>query len=352
MGYAELCRDQIDTDHPIREWLDEITKEAKRSAEITGQLLAFARKQNIFPKVLDLNESVAAMLTLMRRLIGENISLTWQPGAALWMVKMDPSQVDQILANLCVNARDAMTGNGTIKLTTKNIVHDADYCAGQTEIQPGDYVVLIVSDDGCGMDMETLAQIFEPFFSTKDIGKGTGLGLATVYGIVKQNNGFIRVCSELKKGTTFNVYLPRTAKAKTSDKKSITRKVPRGKGETILLVEDERSLRITSSMLLKNLGYNVLAAESPTVALKMLDDNKSEIHLLLTDVVMPEMDGQQLAQKIRKRLPETKVLFISGYPSDVIAQQGELEMNTAFLAKPFILIDLARKVRQVIDGAI
>jgi len=351
MGYAELCADEVGKDHPIREWLDEITKEAKRSADITAQLLAFARKQTIAPKVLDLNDSVAAMLKLMRRLIGEDINLSWKPGAVLWPVKLDPSQVDQILANLCVNARDAMTGVGTITLSTENITLSADYCDDRMEALPGDYVVLVVTDDGCGMNKETLARIFEPFFSTKVVGKGTGLGLATVYGIVKQNNGFINVYSEPDKGTTFRVYLPRTVDEMVTTSKTESAPIPLGQSETILLVEDERSLRTICFIFLKDLGYNVLVAEDPATALNILKDQPGEIHLLLTDVVMPGMDGRQLAQKVRSLCPDISVLFISGYSADVMAQRGVLEKDVEFLSKPFSRTDLAIKVRQVLDGS-
>ena len=351
MGYAELCRQQVGRDHPISEWLDEIMKEALRSAEITRQLLAFARKQTIVPKVLDLNDVVAGMLKLLRRLIGEDIELAWHPGARLWPVKLDPSQVDQILANLCVNARDALAGAGSITLESENITIDKDYCAERAEAMPGDYVLLTVSDDGCGMAPETLAQIFEPFFSTKGIGQGTGLGLATVYGIVKQNRGFINVYSELGKGATFRVYLPRVMDEVVPTAVSAASEAPQGHGETILMVEDEQSLRVMGTHFLTSLGYTVLAAESPVAALELAEAHAGEIDLLLTDVVLPGMDGRQLANGMLARRSTIKVLFMSGYPADVIAQRGILEQNTAFLAKPFQRADLARKVREVLEGS-
>ncbi len=351
MGYAELCRQQVGRDHPISEWLDEIVHEALRSAEITRQLLAFARKQTIVPKVLDINDVVAGMLKLLRRLMGEDIELAWHPGARLWPVKLDPSQMDQILANLCVNARDALAGTGSITLTSENIVIDKAYCAERAEAAPGDYVLLTVSDDGCGMSPETMAQIFEPFFSTKGVGHGTGLGLATVYGIVKQNHGFINVYSELGKGATFRIYLPRVMDEVVPAVVSAVPEVPQGHGETILLVEDERSLRVMATHFLNSLGYAVLVAESPAAALELSEAHAGEITLLLTDVVLPGMDGRQLAKHMLTRRPAIKVLFTSGYPADVIAQRGVLEQNTAFLAKPFQRADLARKVREVLDGS-
>ncbi|OGV74990.1 MAG: hypothetical protein A3K19_12095 [Lentisphaerae bacterium RIFOXYB12_FULL_65_16] len=350
MGYAELCRGRIDPGHPIREWLDEITRDAERSADITRQLLAFARKQTIAPKILDLNDAVAGMLKLLRRLIGEDINLAWLPGTDLRPVRLDPSQVDQVLANLCVNARDAIAGVGKITLETGNTTLDAEYCARHADAIPGAYVFLSVSDDGCGMDRETMAQIFEPFFTTKGLGKGTGLGLATVYGIVKQNSGFIYVYSEPGQGTTFRIHLPQVAAGAVAATATSKAAVPRGRGETILLVEDEKSLRVTCGLFLEALDYKVLLAETPGEALKMVDRHPGDIHLLLTDVVMPGMDGRQLSKRISAVKPGVKVLFMSGYTADVIAQRGVLEQNTAFIGKPFKRDDLARKVRDVLEA--
>jgi len=350
MGYAELCRDKIAPDNPIREYLDEITHEAERSAEITRQLLAFARKQTIAPKILDLNDAVAGMLKLLRRLIGEDINLAWLPGLDGQMVKIDPSQVDQILANLCVNARDAIAGVGRINMETGSITVDAEFCAKHPEAIPGPYVFLAVTDDGCGMDKKTLAQVFEPFFTTKGLGKGTGLGLATVYGIVKQNNGFIYATSEPGKGTTFKIYLPEIAAETVATTDIGKAAAPRGRGETILLVEDEKSLRVTCGAFLDALGYKVMLAETPGDALKLTDQHPGDIHVLLTDVVMPGMDGRQLAQRISAVKPGVKVLFMSGYTADVIAQRGVLDEGVQFLSKPFTRDDLARKMRAVLEG--
>ncbi|MFO1491485.1 MAG: PAS domain-containing protein [Kiritimatiellia bacterium] len=349
MGYAELCRDRIAPDHPIRGYLDEITHDAGRSAEITRQLLAFARKQTIAPKILDLNDAVGGMLKLLRRLIGEDITLAWRPGAGMRRVNLDPAQVDQILANLCVNARDAIAGVGEIALETGSVVIDEAYCASHPEALPGSYVFLSVSDDGCGMDKETQARIFEPFFTTKGLGKGTGLGLSTVYGIVRQNNGFICANSEPGKGTTFKIYLPEIAdeaKAPVSGRAE----TPGGREETVLLVEDEKSLCVTCSLFLKALDYNVLVAETPAEALKMVAGHPGEIHVLLTDVVMPGMDGRQLAQRVSAAKPGVKVVFMSGYTADVIAQRGVLDEGVQFLSKPFTRSDLARKIREVLEA--
>ena len=349
MGYAELCRDEIAPDHPIRKLLNEITREAERSAEITRQLLAFARKQVIAPRVLDLNDAVAGMLKMLRRLIGEDINLAWLPGAALWPVKLDPSQVDQILANLCLNARDAIAGVGKITLETGNLTIDADYCASHADAIPGAYVFLAVSDTGAGMSPETLAQIFEPFFTTKEIGKGTGLGLATVYGIVKQNHGFIYAYSEPGQGATFKIYLPQVADEAVATTVSSAAEAPAGRGETILVVEDEKSLREICRRFLEGLGYEFLVAETPGEALKLVDQHPGDIQLLLTDVVMPGMNGRQLANRISAAKPGIRVLLMSGYTADVMADRGVLEENTAFIGKPFTRDVLARKVREVLD---
>jgi PAS domain S-box-containing protein len=349
MGYAELCREEIAPDHPIREWLNEITREAQRSAEITRQLLAFARKQVIAPRVLDLNDAVAGMLKMLRRLIGEDINLAWLPGANLRPVKLDPSQVDQILANLCINARDAIAGVGKITLETGNTVIDATTRASHADAIPGAYVFLAVGDTGAGMSPEILAQIFEPFFTTKGIGKGTGLGLATVYGIAKQNHGFIYAYSEPGRGATFKIYLPQVADAAVEAAVSCTTKTPAGQGETILLVEDEKSLRRICHRFLESLGYNLLVAETPEEALTWVGQHPGDIQLLLTDVVMPGLDGRQLANRIGAARPGIKVLFMSGYTADVMADRGVLEENTAFIGKPFTRDALARKVREVLD---
>ncbi len=348
MGYADLCLLKIEPGHVIREWLEEIKVEVKRSSEITRQLLAFARKQTIEPKVLDLNDAVGSMLKLMRRLIGEDIRLAWLPGAVLGLIRMDPTQVDQILANLCVNARDAIAGVGTIHVATENAQLDAEYCVGHADALPGDYVLLIVSDDGCGMDKETQSQIFEPFFTTKGLGKGTGLGLATVYGIVKQNNGHIWVYSEPGKGTVFKLYLPRVIPEMVVPGETQPTIVPEGKGETLLLVEDEKSLCVTCEQFLEGLGYHVLIAETPGEALQLIRKHGDQIRLMLTDVIMPGMDGKQLARRMGVLYPNIRVLFMSGYTSDVIAQRGVLDKNTNFLAKPFTRIDLAIKVHEML----
>ncbi|NTW49011.1 MAG: PAS domain S-box protein [Chlorobiales bacterium] len=352
MGYAELCQNVLPAGSPISKWLDDITNASQRSANITRQLLAFARKQTISPKVLDLNETVASMIKLLRRLIGENIELAWMPGQDLWAVKFDPSQIDQILANLCVNARDAIANTGKIMIETENITIDDTYCVGHVGAVPGEYVLLVVSDDGSGMDKDIFDHIFEPFFTTKGIGKGTGLGLATVYGIIKQNNGFIIVYSEPGKGTTFRIYLPRFVGEFEKPTVARTIEIPRGQGETILLVEDEESLRTTCGRLLDDLGYNVLEAESPEAAIEIVARHSGDIHLLLTDVIMPGMNGKELAEWLCTLKRDLKVLFMSGYPADVISHHGVLEQGVHFIEKPFSLGNISRKLRDILDKQI
>ncbi len=351
MGYVELCKEKIEPGHTIREWLDEITLCSERSAEITRQLLAFARKQVIKPKIVDLNDSVGSMLKLLRRLIDEDISLVWRPGRGLYQVLIDPAQIDQILANLCVNARDAIDGVGEIVIKTEKAHIDADYCASHPDAIPGEYVCLSVSDDGSGMNEEDLARVFEPFFTTKGIGKGTGLGLSTVYGIAKQNFGSVDASSEPGKGSTFRVYLQEVEAEVVKTTVTSKAEAPRGRGETILLVEDEKALSEICGLFLESLGYHVVAVETPAEALKLTAQHSGAIHLLLTDVVMPGMDGCQLAKRISVAKPGVKVLFMSGYTSDVISRRGVFDEGMHFMSKPFTRDDLARKVRQLLDAS-
>ena len=349
LGHAEMAMGQVDPSLPLHGHLDEIRKAAQRSADLTRKLLAFGRRQTTEPRVLDLNETVAGMLKMLHRLIGENIDLVWQPAADLWPVKMDPSQIEQILANLCVNARDAISGVGKMTIETGNKIFDAEYCAAHTGFVPGTYVLLGVSDSGCGMDRETLSHLFEPYFTTKETGKGTGLGLATVYGIVKQNNGFINVYSEPGHGTTFKILLPRcVGKAEQARAAGAARPVLRGH-ETILLVEDEPATLKMAAVMLQRQGYAVLVAGTPGDAISLAREYAGEIHLLLTDVVMPEMNGRDLAEHLRSLYPQLKRLFMSGYTANVIAHHGVLDEGVHFIQKPFAIQDLSAKVRQALD---
>ncbi|MCF8106865.1 MAG: PAS domain S-box protein [Desulfohalobiaceae bacterium] len=350
LGHAELAMMQVGKEHAVYQELRTIIKASERSADLIRQLLAFARRQTANPRVLDLNHTISDMLKMLRRLIGEDIDLAWKPGTDLWPVRMDPAQVDQILANLCVNARDAIAGVGKITIETGNVVLDRTYCAEHAGFMPGRFAMLAVSDDGKGMDPETLENVFEPFFTTKAMGQGTGLGLATVYGIVKQNNGFINVYSEPGQGTTFKIYLPRTQEAKETndDPGGIT--VETG-SETVLLVEDEQSILALGKSLLERFGYQVIAASSPDEAFARAGEHPGLIHLLLTDVVMPEMNGKTLKARIEKLHPDIKTLFMSGYTSNVIMHQGILEPDVHFLQKPFTVHSLTSKVREVLDAA-
>ena len=350
IGYSELALENIEQNTPLYDDLMEIYTAAKRSTDITRQLLAFARQQTIAPKVLDLNDTIESTLKMLRRLIGEDIDLAWLPGPGVWPVKLDPSQVDQIMANLCVNARDAIVDVGKVTIETNNISFDEDYCADHVGFVPGEYAMLSVSDDGSGIAPEALDEIFEPFFTTKDVGKGTGLGLATVYGIAKQNNGFINVYSELNKGTMIKIYLPRhTGKAVEAYNEN-TLEIPLSKGETVLLVEDDGSILKLGERMLENLGYVVLSANSPSEAIKLAEENAGAINLLITDVVMPEMNGRELSEQLQTLCPDLKTLFMSGYTADVIAHRGVLEDGVCFISKPFSTKDMAVKVREALDN--
>ncbi len=349
LGHTEMALEQLDPSHSLHAGLREIENAARHSTNLTRQLLAFARKQTIAPKKLHLNETIEGMLRMIRRLIGENIHLAWLPGANLWPVRLDPSQIDQILANLCVNARDAINDVGEITIETRNIVFDADRCAPRTDLIRGEYVMLAVSDNGCGMNKETEDKIFEPFFTTKDVGKGTGLGLATVYGIVRQNKGFIDVFSKLGHGTTFSIFLPRY---KAKDTKEINEKpmVTAVNGEkTILVVEDELAILQMTKMMLQCQGYTVLVAGTPGEAICLAETYPGEIHLLMTDVIMPEMNGKKLSKNLLSFFPNLKCLFMSGYTADVIAHHGVLDPGIHFIQKPFTMKNLFSKLREALE---
>ena len=349
LGHAELAIEGLDPSQPIFADLRQIRQAAERSTGITRQLLAFARKQIAAPKVIDLNETVAGMLKMLLRLIGEDINLAWLPGKGLWPIKIDPSQIDQILANLCVNARDAIADTGKITIETGNCTLDEEYCSAHTGFVAGQYVKIEASDNGSGMDKETVSHIFEPFFTTKGVNEGTGLGLATVYGIVKQNNGFINVYSEQGQGTTFTIYLPRHV-GTTSQKQLESKAEPALRGnETILLVEDEPTILTMTTTMLERLGYKVLVAGTPSEAIRLADDHSGEIHLLLTDVIMPEMNGRILSEKLLGNRPELKCLFMSGYTANVISHHGVLDDGVHFIQKPFAKKELAAKIRQALS---
>jgi signal transduction histidine kinase/ActR/RegA family two-component response regulator len=349
LGHLELAIEQVDPGTPLREDLELAKHAAWRSADLTRQLLAFARRQTVALKVLDLNATVDGMLKMIERLIGEHISLAWHPSPGLWPVKMDPSQLDQVLANLCLNARDAIATVGTMTIETGNVTLDEHYCVANEGASPGDYVRLVVSDNGCGMDKETLSHLFEPFYTTKVLGKGTGLGLATVYGVIKQNHGFINVYSEPAVGTKFTLYLPRHVGCGDVVPTEVRRSAPRGH-ETILLVEDEPIILGMTKRMLEQQGFEVLAAGTPGEAMRQARKHVGAIHLLMTDVIMPEMNGRDLANQLLSLLPGLKLLFMSGYTANVIAHHGVLDAGVNFIEKPFSAEGLALKLRAALDA--
>lgn len=350
IGYAQMAKDKLTPDDRLHFQISEILKAAQRSSDITQQLLAFARKQTVSPKIVDLNQLINDMLKMLGRLIGENIRLRWMPGASIWQVKIDPAQIDQILMNLVVNARDAIRDVGSITIETANAVIDESYCEKHAGFKPGFFVALTVSDDGCGIKKELLPHLFEPFYTTKGVGEGTGLGLATVYGIVKQNEGFINVYSELEKGSSFRIYIPRflSDKASHTSKESV-RTLQRGT-ETVLIVEDEDSILELAEAILEDMGYNVLTADSPEAAIRLVEGFNDTIHLLITDMIMPGMNGKQLADRLTALQPEMKRIYMSGYTANVIAHHGVLDEGIHFLQKPFSLKSLVDIVREALDG--
>ncbi|MGM0787813.1 MAG: PAS domain S-box protein [Thermodesulfobacteriota bacterium] len=350
-GYAEMSLDMLDPEEPVYENLREIYSAGKRSADIVRQLLAFARQQTISPVRLDLNDTISNMLKMLQRLIGENIDLAWHPGSNLWQLKIDPSQIDQVMANLAVNARDAIEDVGKLIIETKNVVVDEDYCRQYSYFVPGRYVMLAVSDNGCGMEKQVQDNLFEPFFTTKEVGKGTGLGLSTIYGIVKQNKGFINVYSEPGQGTTVKIFLPPHEQQESGSShhlKESEKQVPTG-SETVMLVEDEPAILKMGKGMLEKLGYTVLSAERPDEALRLAEEHEGRIHLLITDVVMPEMNGRDLSIKLSDCSPGLKSIYMSGYTADVIAHHGVLDEGVHFIQKPFSIQDLAVKVREAIE---
>ena len=349
-GHAQLLIERLPEASPLRAGVQQMEKAADRAAALTRQLLAFSRKQVLQPRVLDMNEVVAGMIRMFSRVIGENIEMAFLPGGNLARVKADPAQIEQVLLNLVVNARDAMPEGGRLTIETSNIVLDRGYAATHASVEPGRYVMLSVTDTGCGMDDRTKARIFEPFFTTKGPGKGTGLGLATVYGVVKQSGGYIYVYSEVNHGTTFKIYLPQVT---AELDKPATETDPRGHArgtETILFVEDEQSVRDLVREFLGATGYCVLEAADGAQALRVAETHPGPIHLLVTDVVMPHLSGPELASKLAPNRPEMKVLFISGYTDDTVFRHGVLEGGVAFLQKPFNLKALAQRIREVLSG--
>ena len=350
LGYSQILSDRLWEEDETHQFAVEIAKAADRASVLTRQLLSYARKQTIAPEVFDLNELVTNMLKMLGRLVGEDVTLQWRPAADPLTMKMDLGQVDQILTNLVVNARDAIANVGNVIIETDKVEFDQEYCQCYTGVTPGQYVMLAVSDDGIGMDKETLAHIYEPFFTTKELGKGTGLGLATVYGIVNQNLGHIHVYSEPGVGTTFRIYLPCLTEEEESRIAKAREVVETKTGtETVLLVEDDDMLLLLATRLLENMGYKVLPADRPGKALDILRGYAGEVHLLLTDVVMPEMNGRDLWKEVSALRPAMRCLFMSGYTADAIAHLGVLDDGSHFMPKPFSSQTLSTKVRGVLD---
>ncbi len=349
LGHAEMAIKNFEQSDPVYANLEIIIEAAYRSADLVRQLLAFARKQTVEPKIFDLNDYIAGLLPMLMSLINEDIDLVWKPGADLWLIRIDPSQVDQLVANLCVNARDAIDGVGKITIETENVTFDTDYCAVHAGFIPGEYVHLCVSDSGSGMEKEVLEHIFEPFFTTKERGRGTGLGLAGVYGIVRQNNGFVNVYSEPGQGSSFKIYLPRFSGELMEELLDQTSSVPHGNGELILLVEDEATILNVGKEMLERLGFRVLAAASPSEALRHAHANIDEIRLLITDVIMPEMNGRDLASILVGMKADLPCLFTSGYTANVIAHHGVLDNGIHFIQKPFSSKDLTLAVWRILN---
>ncbi len=350
LGHCQLLLERLGPDNPDRKCIEEIEKAGKKASGLTRQLLAFSRKQVIEPRVLDLNNLITDLGGMLKRLLGEDVDVRVSLHPDLGNVKADPVQLEQVLLNLAVNARDAMPEGGKLTIETANITFEGQYTERHPIAQAGSYVMIAVSDTGCGMDRETQTHIFEPFFTTKERGKGTGLGLATVYGIIKQSGGFIWVYSEPGHGTTFKLYLPRVEQAAQPIKQvTSSGEIPTGT-ETVLLVEDEASLLSLTSDYLQKKGYTVLEAADGAEGLEIAKRNGDSISLLITDVIMPKMNGRELTQSIRQFNPGMKVLYVSGYTDETIAHQGVLEAGTPLLEKPFALQDLGRKVRQILDN--
>ncbi|HET7442369.1 MAG TPA: response regulator [Terriglobales bacterium] len=349
-SYAELMLDSIGPNHHLHHNVQEIIKAAQRAAELTRQLLAFSRKQMQDLQLLDLNRAIAEIGEILARVIGEDIQLNIVPGPDLAKVKADPVQIEQIVMNLATNARDAMPNGGKLTIETRNVTLDQAYVQEHTMVPPGDYVLIDVADSGRGIAPEHLPHIFEPFFTTKEKGKGTGLGLAMVYGIVKQNGGFIWVYSEPGLGTTFKIYLPQVRQGTESRPPAKSPETPVKGWETVLLVEDEAAVRRAAREFLSLSGYNVLEAQDGRHALELAQSHSGPIHIMVTDVVMPNMSGSQLAQQLLKERPSTKILFVSGYAEKTILQHGDIDLSACFLQKPFTLKALGQKIRSTLEA--
>lgn len=349
LGYSELIKTKVDPGDPVQRELEQIQKAARRSREITQQLLAFSRKQVLEPKVLNINELIKSFENNLSRMIGEDISLTFFPSRNIENIEFDPIQIEQVLMNLAVNARDAMPAGGSLTFETANVSLDETYCREHLGFIPGNFVQISVSDNGIGMDAETVDHVFEPFFTTKEIGKGTGLGLSTVYGIVKQGGGFINVYSEPGGGSTFKIYIP-VSTCEQERLKVVENRGPVPGSETVFLVEDDEMVRKMIEMFLGKLGYTVLSVAGPEEALVVFANRQREVDLLITDVVMPKMNGKDLYKRLKSVRPDLKVLYMSGYTANVIVHHGVLDKGVQFISKPFNILALSEKIREALGA--
>jgi CheY-like chemotaxis protein len=348
MGYSELLLEKLSSSDANRKTVEHIFDAVKRASEVTQQLLAFSRRQVLQTKVLDLNAVAGDAQKLLQRLMGEDIELVMRPGPDAGHVMADPGQLIQVIMNLAVNSRDAMPGGGRLTIETANVVVDETYAQTHRPQEPGAYVMLVVSDTGHGIDADTREHLFEPFFTTKKLGKGTGLGLSTVYGIVKQSNGFIWVESEPDRGTTFRIYLPQVAQPLNQEGITVPASEPVGGSETILIVEDEQSLREMTRESLEIAGYRVLEATDVYDAIRIAEQHQEDIHMLVTDMVMPKMSGPAMAQKVREIRTGIPVLYVSGHTDSSLLQRQLAEENTSFLQKPYSRNDLLREIRKLL----
>jgi CheY-like chemotaxis protein len=351
MGYSDLAMRRIAPEDALAHHIEEIKKASERASGLTRQLLAFSRRQVLQPRVLDLNAFVLELNKMLARLIGEDIQMRVKLDSQLGQVRADPSQIQQVIMNLAVNARDAMPAGGMLTIETANVELDQAYSARNVGVEPGPYVMLAITDSGAGMNQKMQQHIFEPFYTTKETGKGTGLGLSTVHGIIKQSGGHVSVDSQLGHGSTFKIYLPRIdALADKIDLSPRPKDLHQGNA-TILIVEDEDIVRAIAVSTLELSGYEILDAASGEEALLICKQHHGPIHLLLTDVVMPRMSGKEVAERLSKLRPDMKVLFMSGYTTDAVVHHGILDVGTAFIEKPFTPEELAQKVREVLDDS-
>jgi PAS domain S-box-containing protein len=348
MSYSDLILADMPPESPLRSDMVEIVKAAEKATALTRKLLAFSRQQVLRPALVDMNATIEGLRKMIKRLIGPAIELSVQPGEGLWTVSADPTEIERVLMNLVLNARDAMADGGKLIVETSNIVIDQEYSSAHAETSPGDYVMVAITDTGAGMTREVREKLFEPFFTTKEKGKGTGLGLPSVYGIVKQSGGFVWVYSELGKGTTFKIYLPRATDLAARENNAPQR-VRRIGAETILLVEDDDEVRQVASRILRRNGYRVLEAENGADALRVCESENEPVDLIVTDLVMPEMGGSELAKKIREHRPDARILFTSGYTEDAVVRQSLLHDGEAFIEKPFTPARLANKAREMLS---